>query len=182
MKTARHNGFTLVEMMMALVVLAVLLAVGAPAFSDLIKNNRMLSHVYAMRSALNTARSEALALRTFVTLCRSDDGLTCSGDWNEGFIAFIDADTDGAVDDPNEPLLVSNVGDVGTLNITYVNGSDPTDPVANRIRFDSRGYATNFGGTFTICDDRGVSDARGLIVSPGGMIRALDPNGPVACP
>ncbi len=70
MKIARAGGFTLVEMMMALVVLAVLLAVAAPGFYELIKNNRMLSEVYALRATLNGARSEALAQRTryFVTL------------------------------------------------------------------------------------------------------------------
>ncbi len=74
MSIARTGGFTLVEMMMALVVLAVLLAVAAPGFYELIKNNRMLSEVYALRATLNGARSEALAQRNFVTLCRSEDG------------------------------------------------------------------------------------------------------------
>ena len=66
MKIARAGGFTLVDMMLALVVLAVLLAVAAPGFYELIKNNRMLSEVYALRATLNGARSEALAQRNKV--------------------------------------------------------------------------------------------------------------------
>ena len=177
MTTPRAKGFSLVEMMIALVVLAVLIAITAPGFSDLIKNNRMLSQVYAMRAALNGARSEALAQRSFVTLCRSSDGASCSGEWNEGYIAFVDNDGDGVVDDPNDPggdqLIIAKVLDSDTLAITYSNA-------ANRVRFDSQGYARGFDGSFTLCDDR--DGGREVVVSAAGVVRAPDPNNPVSCP
>ena len=84
MKFSRVNGFTLVEMIITVLIVAVLLAVGAPSFSSLIKNNRQISEVYSLRATLNNARSEALARRTFVTVCRSVNGSTCSGGWDEG--------------------------------------------------------------------------------------------------
>ena len=177
MRTAKAGGFTLVEMMVALVVLAVLIVISAPGFSDLIKNNRMLSQVYAMRAALNGARSEALAQRSFVTLCRSSDGASCSGDWNQGYIAFVDNNGDGIVDDPNAPggdqVFIAKVIDSETLNIAYSNA-------ANRVRFDSQGYARGFEGRFTLCDDR--DGGREVIVSAAGVVRAPDPNDPVSCP
>ncbi|MBP6683305.1 MAG: GspH/FimT family pseudopilin [Halioglobus sp.] len=170
-------------MMMALVVLAVLLAVAAPGFYELIKNNRMLSEVYALRATLNGARSEALAQRNFVTLCRSADGATCStGDWNSGFIAFLDENGNGAVDDPNAPLFLSKVKDEDELQVSYrytVGGSS-----GNWVQFDSRGYAAKDSqGTFTVCDIRGPSHARGLSISAGGVVSAveLDPNDPNLC-
>jgi type IV fimbrial biogenesis protein FimT len=184
MSTVRNtDGFTLVEMMMALVVLAVLLAVAAPGFSELIKNNRMLSEVYALRAALNGARSEALAQRNFVTLCRSDDGADCGGDWNDGYIAFLDVDGDGSVDDPNSPdgdrIFVSRLEDSsGTINLAFSNTT------SNRVRFDGQGYARSFDGVFTFCDDRKKPDAKRLAVTAVGVVRALDPNEPPAftCP
>ena len=97
-KLIKQDGFTLVEMMVVLVILSVLIVISAPGLSDLIKNNRMLSQVYGMRAALNGARSEALAQRSFVTLCRSNDGANCGGSWNQGYIAFVDANGDGVVD------------------------------------------------------------------------------------
>ena len=179
METVRDRGFTLVEMMIALVVLAVLILVAAPAFTKLIKDNRMLSEVYGLRAALNNARSEALAQRTFVTLCRSDDGLTCSGaEWDAGFIAFTDQNGDGTVDDPNDPdgddiFITKIIDSSGLEKFTFSNG-------ANRVRFDSRGFARGFEGTFTLCDDRNAPDARGVIVTAGGIVRAAveDPNNP----
>jgi type IV fimbrial biogenesis protein FimT len=178
MKITRESGFSLIEMMIALIVLAVLVAIAAPGLSDLIRNNRMLSQVYAMRAALNGARSEALAQRSFVTLCRSSDGASCIGEWNDGYIAFVDNNGDGIVDDPNSPagdqVFIAKVLDSDTLDIAYSNA-------ANRVRFDSQGYARNFEGTFSFCDDRSDADARGVIVTPVGVVRALDPNDPITC-
>ena len=40
---AKQPGFTLIEMMLAISVLAVLLAVGVPNFRDFVRNSRMTS-------------------------------------------------------------------------------------------------------------------------------------------
>ena len=181
MRRVKEGGFTLIEMMVALLVLAVLIAISAPGLSDLIKNNRMLSHVYAMRAALNGARSEALSQRNFVTLCRSTDGISCSttaGDWNTGFIAFLDDDGDSVVDDPNDQIFISKVIDQDSLTVSYDGGYKS----GNSVQFDSRGYAAKSSqGTFKVCDVR--NEARGVKVTAGGMVLALDPNDPaITCP
>jgi type IV fimbrial biogenesis protein FimT len=183
MSRGKAGGFTLVEMMVALLVLAVLIVISAPGFTNLIKNNRMLSHMYAMRAALNGARSEALAQRAPVTLCRiklTPDGPTCddtAGDWNIGFMAFLD-DNGNGVDDPNDQIFISKVIEEDSLTVTYSGGFKG----GNAVQFDSRGYASKSSqGTFTVCDDR--DKARGVKVTAGGMVVALDPNDPaLACP
>ena len=187
MKKVRYNGFTLIELMIALLVVGILLLVAAPAMVDLIRDNRMLSQVYAMRASLNKARSKALSERTFVTFCRSNDGANCgnpaSVGWNEGYIAFTDDNGDGVVNDPNDPdgdsIVVSEIREVPSLTLTYRDTASLATDVA-RVRFNSQGYATGFDGTFSICDDRGDDEARGLIVSPVGSVRAavVDPNDP----
>jgi len=184
MITHRNGGFTLIEMMVVVAVTAALLMLAAPAFTDLIKDNKLLSEVYALRATLNNARSEALAQRTFVTICSSTDGEICATDedWQEGYIAFVDADGDGVVDDPNDPdgdqVFIAKVMDSPGLDIEYIDsGGTPI----NRLRFSSRGYAREFNGTFAVCDDRGPKKSRGVIVASIGGVRAavdLDPNDP----
>jgi type IV fimbrial biogenesis protein FimT len=188
MKNIQSRGFTLIEMLIALVVLAVLIVVSAPAFRELIQNNRMLSEVYGLRAALNSARSEALAQRAFVTFCRSSDGAACIGaDWKDGYIAFRDMNGNGAVDDPNNPdgdqIFIAKVIDSSSMDdIKY---EDRDGNAVNMLQFNSRGYARGPGGvstsgTFTICDYREESDASGIVITAGGVVRAAveDPNDP----
>jgi len=170
-KRERTRGFTLVELMIALLVVGVALAVGAPSFSNLIKNNRMLSLVYELRAVLSNARSEALAQRTFVTFCSSENGTSCSGEWKNGYIAFRDTDGNGKVDNPTDPkgdqIFIAKVLDIDMKEFTYKYSQE-------RVRFDPRGYATGFDGTFTLCDDRGATEARGVILTPAGIVRAAE--------
>jgi type IV fimbrial biogenesis protein FimT len=162
-------GFSLIELMMVLAVLAILITVGVPSFRNLIADNRQLSEVYAFRATLNNARTEALTQRTFVTVCRSSDGVSCTGNWNQGYIAFTDFDGNGVLD-PNGPrgdqIIQAKAGESSTLDITYSN-------IANRIRFNSRGNALTFGGTMKVCDDRGANKSRGMAVSNLGSVQAL---------
>jgi len=181
MRKGSGRGFTVVEMMMALLVLSVLLVLSAPAITGLIRDNRILTQAYSLRAAINGARSEALTQRNFVTLCRSNDGASCSGDWQQGYIAFLDIDGDGAVDDPEDEIFITKVVAADRIDISYDSG-DATDPVANRLRFDSQGYARGFSGQFTLCDDRGAAKARGVVVTPAGIVTALEPGDSVTCP
>jgi len=153
--------------MVTLAVVAVLLSAGVPTFSTLIKNNRMEAENYALRSVLSTARSEARIQRTTVTVCRSEDGLNCStGDWGAGYMAFIDIDNDRQLDEEDgEQLLQSRVQDSSNVVVRYSQASDI-------LQFNSNGNAVGSNGTFTFCDDRGAAEARGLIVSVVGALRA----------
>ncbi len=180
MRVRKQQGFTLVELMIAVLVLSLLLALGAPAFSNMVKNNRLLSEVYALRSILNNARSEALAQRRPVTVCSSSDGVSCTNEanWNVGYLAFVDNNRNAVVNDPNDPagdrVFMVKDSPVPSVSIKY---SNP----ANRVIFDSRGNASGFNGTFTLCDDRGATEARGVIVYAVGKVHAsveMDPNEP----
>ena len=138
-------GFGIIELMVVLGVAGILLTIGVPLFNNLIADNRLLSEVFALRATLSNARTEALTQRSFVTVCRSSDGASCTGNWNQGYIAFTDFDGDGTLD-PNGPggdkIIQAKVLDNSTLDITYSNG-------ANRVRFNSRGNALGFSGTIT---------------------------------
>jgi type IV fimbrial biogenesis protein FimT len=164
MKIKKHSGFTLIEGMVTLSVIAVLLSTGVPSFSAMIKNNRLTSENHALRAVLATARFEAKAQRATVTVCRSTNAVDCSvGDWADGYIAFIDLDEDGHVDS-GEQLLERHTRDNQGVAVSY-------SQVADILQFDSSGYATDSNGTFTFCDNRGATEARGLVVSAVGVMR-----------
>lgn len=155
----------MVEVMIVTVIVAILVAVAAPGFRDLIGNNRIVTEVYALRATLSNARSEALARRSPVVVCPSTDGATCedSDDWSTGFISFVDIDDDNTVDAGEDIIQIE--GEERAVDITF-------DNAGRRVRFGAQGVALGFAGTFTFCDDRGAEDARALIVNPVGTVRA----------
>lgn len=95
----RSGGFTLIELMTAIAVLAILMMVAVPSFTTLIRSNRLTSQANALIGALQYARSEAVSRNTRVLLCRSDNGQQCaSGAQWSGWVVGLDSNRDGNVD------------------------------------------------------------------------------------
>ena len=74
------RGFTLVELMISLLLLAVLLGTGVPSFRSMMAEQRLRAISSDLRIALNTARSEAVKRNRSVVLSPSGSGW--SGGWS----------------------------------------------------------------------------------------------------
>ena len=94
-----EHGFTIIELMIAILVASILLTVGVPSFKTIIANNRITSQANELISGLNLARSEATKRGQRVSICSSTNGTSCasSTNWATGWIVFNDPDGDGAV-------------------------------------------------------------------------------------
>lgn len=89
----RSGGFTLVELMMALAVLAVLLVMGAFAFRDLVRRHKVVAASNALRADISYARSEAIHRGNVVSICASVDATykNCDGSgksYQRGWIVY----------------------------------------------------------------------------------------------
>ena len=100
------RGFTLIEALVTIAILAVLAAVAAPSYNNAIMSNKLTSYANSFVSSALLARSEAIKRNTVVRVCRSTDGLACAtdGTWQQGWIVFNDIDNDGVVD-TNETVI-----------------------------------------------------------------------------
>ncbi|QIB66356.1 GspH/FimT family pseudopilin [Kineobactrum salinum] len=100
---AGEGGFTLVELMIGLVLLAVLLGLGIPSFQSLIANQRIRAISSDLRMTLNTARSEAVKRNRTITVTAQDgvDNL----DWSKGWIVASPV--------AGDPSLLSHTQGVG---------------------------------------------------------------------
>jgi len=88
------RGFTLVELMIALAVLAVVVTVAVPSFTSLLERNRLTSTTNQLLGFINGARVEAIKRNAIVRI----DPVT-AGAWDGGLVAWVDEDGDGNRDD-----------------------------------------------------------------------------------
>lgn len=94
----RVMGFTLIELMIGITILAVVLAIGVPSFGSVIRKNRLATQVNELSGSLNLARSEAYKRGLPVIVCPANAALTnCSGtNWGTGWIVFVDENSNNA--------------------------------------------------------------------------------------
>lgn len=89
-RRSRHTlgGFTLIEAMIAITVLAILMAIAVPSFKDASLSSQLRASANELAATAYLARSEALKRNAVVTLCMSADGETCttSGSWQQGWV------------------------------------------------------------------------------------------------
>src|SRR5581483_7144807 len=101
MERSHQRGFTLFELMVSIMILALLVGLAVPTFRTITANSRTSAATNNLASALAVARSEALRQSTTVSICPSGNQQTCdvsvTPDWTNGWIAFTDVNADGAL-------------------------------------------------------------------------------------
>lgn len=172
----KKEGFSLIELMVIVAVLALALGLGIPAFNDMTSNNRMSTAVNGLVTSLHAARGEAITRRATVILCPANGAQTdcdADGDLRAGWLVFVDSDGDGLLD-ATEPV-VQRHGAIGAGPALEL-GVFPADR-AGRITFSNAGtlQAAESTSDIQFCDARGDRDTgRGL--AAGRWIR-IQPTG-----
>lgn len=82
----KYSGFSLIEMMVAIAVMAILLLVALPSFQTTMLSVKLRSYSNELVASIYLARSEAIKSNSTVTLCASSTGTSCDGEWNQGWI------------------------------------------------------------------------------------------------
>ena len=180
----KDSGFTLIEMMVAISVMAILLTVGIPSLIDFLQNNRRAAAVNLLVSNLQQARNSAATLGLPVVLCHSVNGASCSNegapDWSAGWILFVDDNENGTLDvtdgdgelNGGEVLLSLNEGNEGLTMPSSV----------GRFGFNPGFTSRMIGGTIAVCiDGAGGDNDRWIVVSPIGRPRLVSSDPGLAC-
>ena len=101
-----QSGFTLVELMVTIAILAILTALAAPAMGDFISGQRVRTLASDFNMVLIKTRSEAIKRNRSVTLNANSQG------WNSGWTIADPANPDGAA------LATHTVSSTGAAVVT----------------------------------------------------------------
>lgn len=159
-----QRGLSLVELVMALTVVAIALSASLPLFTDLRAGIQLRANVSHWMSALAQARISAVERGRPVVACPAA-GERCEATlfWHNGWILFEDTDQDGQRDS-DEPLLLSTPSNT-EVRIGSSSGRQ-------RIRYRPDGSSEGSNVTVTFCDRRGADKARTIVLSNAGRARS----------
>ena len=88
-----NKGFSLVELIVALTIAGVLMAIAAPALQKFVSSNRLTGQVNDLMADINLARSEAIKRNVTTGVCvTAAGGASCvtSGNWANGWLVYYD--------------------------------------------------------------------------------------------
>lgn len=87
----RSRGFTLLELMTTITIVAVLLAIGVPSLRGMIQRNRVSSASNDLAASIAYARTTAINRGQLVSMCPSADGNSCvsgGAEFDPGWIVY----------------------------------------------------------------------------------------------
>jgi type IV fimbrial biogenesis protein FimT len=162
----RTRGYTLVELVITLAIVATLVTIALPAFGRLLGRTRSQVARSDLEFSLNQARLAAVNRNLHVVACPSVDFDDCAPTtrWHPGWLVFADLDHDGHRSS-DEPVIATNQARDAGVGILATVG---------RLRVDYRpdGSAIGSNVTLTVCD-RGAqaADASTIVVGSTGRVR-----------
>lgn len=189
MLSRRQNGFSLVELIVGLAVLALLIALGVPQYAAFTANARIRATTEGVTAGLNLARAEAVKRNARVEMVLTDDppveGLvnsltpsTSGTNWmvrewvpSSNSYNFIEgkAGAEGSGRDESGVIVTSSSTDAsydGRVTFTGFGAMAIGQPVTFQFTYPAAGACAAASGPLRCLN---------INVSPGGQIRVCDP-------
>lgn len=165
------QGLTLVELIVTVALIAIVASVAVPAFNDMVLRHRASATTNEFLAALGEARAEASRRRRTVVLCARPTGgdtAVCNaanqgsgacgcdgGAWENGWLAYVDVNADGALDTNGDVLINAQPPLANNASLRRSGDNDANGTLA----FNARGNLVGTPATFALClaDDVGDS-------------------------
>lgn len=93
------DGFTLIELMITIAILAIVVTIAMPSFSTMVRNNGVTTVADDLFSSLQIARSESVNREVSMTVAQKSTG------WQTGWDVFEDKDNNGVFNNGTDTMI-----------------------------------------------------------------------------
>jgi type IV fimbrial biogenesis protein FimT len=166
MHTQHTSGFTFIELIITLSVIAILAAWGFPEYREFRNNQVMTQSLNRLSAVITFARSQSIIRSEQVVVCPSTGFADCEtgSQWHLGWMVFADLDGDRTYDGQQDVLLLTEQG--MPEGITALSARS-----RSKIRFNNLGFSPGTNLTIRFCDERGAAHGKAIVVSNVGRPR-----------
>lgn len=160
------NGYTLVELLVATALLALLLQLAIPAFLNQLAAWQRDAATRTLTGHLSLARTEAIRQSQRVVVCNSFDGKVCANvsekDWKAGWLVFQDRNHNGQFDEETDSLVTLAAEQSGIKSM-------PGNASSQRLVFLPSGLMSAGMGTIRVIPQSGTTQR--VTISRVGRVR-----------
>ncbi|MGS2723773.1 GspH/FimT family pseudopilin [Porticoccus sp. GXU_MW_L64] len=161
-----NNGFTLIELMISLAILAILLAAAVPAMMDFLERNQSRAIISEVRNLVALARENAVHHSCHTTMCPSDNQIQCSANMDAPVVVFSDCNRNREIDGDDELYRVMQPLPQNSQLIWSFSAG------RRYIQMTPQGHTNSTFGSLIYCPASGEErHARLLIISRSGRAR-----------
>lgn len=140
-ESSMSQGFTLIELMVTIALVAVLMMVAAPSLTTFQRNAELTSFSNTLLASINAARGEAMKRGQYAMVVPAD-----GTNWRSGWVVFVDIDRSSDFDAADDVSILSREALPSFLEIPTSTGTASETPPY--LMFDASGYSKNKSGGF----------------------------------
>lgn len=159
MRAHKGSGFTLIELIVVVALIAILATWVVPGFQGLIARTTLSSEVERVWQAVRFARAEAAQRRAPVRVCPTLDERECSSNWSDPLMVFVDANSNNQRSDSEALISISQRSGNSEIAITS------SDELSSGIAYRSDGFTDTDDEVISFqSSDLPADEARGICI------------------
>ncbi|WP_287008805.1 GspH/FimT family pseudopilin [Alteromonas sp.] len=166
--TVNQAGLTLLELLIAIAIVAIMLTTVAPAIQSILIKSRITSDLNSLSAVAQRARFTAVDEQSNVVMCPTKNYTSCVSSWKNATMIFVDDNGNGSRD--TSETLITTSDPLNSANTIY--------GISGTITFNEQGGISQ-AATITLCPkNNSIEYASALLLSLYGRISvAVDSDG-----